>query len=37
VRAVDRWADEALTRGGPDPDAPHLVRALTDALLGILL
>lgn len=37
LRAVDRWADEAVTRGGPDPDAPQLVRALTDALLGILL
>jgi L-cysteine:1D-myo-inositol 2-amino-2-deoxy-alpha-D-glucopyranoside ligase len=37
LRAVDRWADEAVARGGPDPDAPHLVRALTDALLGILL
>jgi L-cysteine:1D-myo-inositol 2-amino-2-deoxy-alpha-D-glucopyranoside ligase len=37
LHAVDRWADEAVTRGGPDPDAPQLVRTLTDALLGILL
>ena len=35
--AVDRWADEALTRGGSDPDAPAQVRALADALLGITL
>ena len=37
LRAVDRWADEALTRGGPDRDAPGLVGALTDALLGVPL
>ena len=37
LTAVDRWADEALTRGGPDREAPALVRALTDALLGISL
>jgi L-cysteine:1D-myo-inositol 2-amino-2-deoxy-alpha-D-glucopyranoside ligase len=37
LAAVDRWAEEALTRGGPDPDAPALVRDLADALLGIAL
>jgi L-cysteine:1D-myo-inositol 2-amino-2-deoxy-alpha-D-glucopyranoside ligase len=35
--AIDRWADEALTRGGQSPEAPDLIRALTDALLGITL
>src|SRR5215213_8441646 len=37
LRAVDRWADEALTVGGSDPDAPAVVRALADALLGVPL
>jgi len=37
LAAVDRWADEALTRGGPDPGAPALVRETADALLGIPL
>ena len=37
LAAVDRWADEALTRGGTDPAAPALVRTLTDALLGVAL
>jgi L-cysteine:1D-myo-inositol 2-amino-2-deoxy-alpha-D-glucopyranoside ligase len=37
LTAVDRWADEALTRGGPSTTAPALIRALTDALLGIAL
>jgi L-cysteine:1D-myo-inositol 2-amino-2-deoxy-alpha-D-glucopyranoside ligase len=35
--AVDRWADEALTRGGQSPSAPGLIRATTDALLGVTL
>jgi L-cysteine:1D-myo-inositol 2-amino-2-deoxy-alpha-D-glucopyranoside ligase len=35
LAAVDRWADEALTRGGDDPAAPALLRATVDALLGI--
>ena len=35
LAAVDRWAAEALTRGGSDADAPALVRDLADALLGI--
>jgi L-cysteine:1D-myo-inositol 2-amino-2-deoxy-alpha-D-glucopyranoside ligase len=34
---VDRWADEALTRGGDDPGAPQLVAAAVDALLGVRL
>ena len=37
LTAVDRWTDEALTRGGPSTTAPALIRALTDALLGIAL
>jgi L-cysteine:1D-myo-inositol 2-amino-2-deoxy-alpha-D-glucopyranoside ligase len=35
LAAVDRWADEALTRGGTSADAPGLVRDLVDALLGV--
>jgi L-cysteine:1D-myo-inositol 2-amino-2-deoxy-alpha-D-glucopyranoside ligase len=37
LTAIDRWADEALTRGGTDPDAPALVAATADALLGVAL
>ncbi|MEQ4717152.1 cysteine--1-D-myo-inosityl 2-amino-2-deoxy-alpha-D-glucopyranoside ligase [Nonomuraea sp. B19D2] len=37
LAAVDAWAAEALTAGGPDPDAPRLVRDLADALLGVAL
>ena len=37
LAAVDRWADEALTRGGPSASAPGLVRDLVDALLGVEL
>jgi L-cysteine:1D-myo-inositol 2-amino-2-deoxy-alpha-D-glucopyranoside ligase len=37
IAAVDRWADETLTRGGADPDAPALVRDTVDALLGVRL
>jgi L-cysteine:1D-myo-inositol 2-amino-2-deoxy-alpha-D-glucopyranoside ligase len=37
LRAVDRWAGEALARGGDDPAAPAAVAALTDALLGVAL
>ncbi len=37
LAAVDRWADEALTRGGPSTSAPGLVRDLVDALLGVEL
>jgi RNA polymerase sigma factor (sigma-70 family) len=37
LAAVDRWADEALARGGPDREAPGLVRDLVDALLGVPL
>ncbi|HST64237.1 MAG TPA: cysteine--1-D-myo-inosityl 2-amino-2-deoxy-alpha-D-glucopyranoside ligase [Mycobacteriales bacterium] len=35
--AIDRWADEALTRGGSSAGAPGLIRATADALLGIAL
>jgi L-cysteine:1D-myo-inositol 2-amino-2-deoxy-alpha-D-glucopyranoside ligase len=37
LTAVDRWADETLTRGGPSTSAPALIRDLADALLGIAL
>ena len=37
LTAVDRWADEALARGGPSAAAPALVRDLADALLGVAL
>jgi L-cysteine:1D-myo-inositol 2-amino-2-deoxy-alpha-D-glucopyranoside ligase len=37
LTAVDRWAAETLSAGGPDPDAPAAVRALADTLLGIAL
>ncbi len=35
LAAVDRWADESLTRGGGDIGAPGLVARTIDALLGI--
>jgi L-cysteine:1D-myo-inositol 2-amino-2-deoxy-alpha-D-glucopyranoside ligase len=34
---VDRWADAALAGAGDDPDAPGLVSATVDALLGVRL
>ncbi len=37
LAAVDRWAEEQRLRGGADPEAPALVRATVDALLGIAL
>jgi L-cysteine:1D-myo-inositol 2-amino-2-deoxy-alpha-D-glucopyranoside ligase len=37
LAAVDRWADQALTEGGSDPQAPGLARDLVDSLLGIAL
>jgi L-cysteine:1D-myo-inositol 2-amino-2-deoxy-alpha-D-glucopyranoside ligase len=37
LAAIDRWADEALTRGGSDASAPALIRSTVDALLGIRL
>jgi L-cysteine:1D-myo-inositol 2-amino-2-deoxy-alpha-D-glucopyranoside ligase len=33
--AIDRWAEETLTRGGDDKDAPRMVQDAADALLGI--
>ncbi|RVX42109.1 L-cysteine:1D-myo-inositol 2-amino-2-deoxy-alpha-D-glucopyranoside ligase [Nonomuraea polychroma] len=37
LAAIDDWVEAALTGGGPDPDAPALVKDLADALLGIAL
>jgi len=37
LSTVDRWATEALHRGGRDADAPRLVQDIVDALLGISL
>jgi L-cysteine:1D-myo-inositol 2-amino-2-deoxy-alpha-D-glucopyranoside ligase len=37
LSAVDRWAAEAVARGGRHPDAPALVRDLVAALLGVWL
>ncbi|MET9067472.1 cysteine--1-D-myo-inosityl 2-amino-2-deoxy-alpha-D-glucopyranoside ligase [Streptosporangium sandarakinum] len=37
LAAVDAWAEEALSGGGAEPQAPALVRDLTDALLGVSL
>jgi len=43
LAALDRWAAAALAgtwnpaQGGPDPDAPALVRAAVDGLLGVRL
>ena len=35
LAAVDAWADQALTHGGDDAEAPALIRTAVDALLGI--
>ena len=35
LAAVDRWADEQLTRGGSEEGAPGVVARALDALLGI--
>ena len=35
IIAVDRWADEALARGGDDSDSPARIRGAVDALLGV--
>jgi L-cysteine:1D-myo-inositol 2-amino-2-deoxy-alpha-D-glucopyranoside ligase len=37
LAAVDAWAREAVERRGTDRDAPGLVRAAVDALLGVAL
>ncbi|MFC9894739.1 cysteine--1-D-myo-inosityl 2-amino-2-deoxy-alpha-D-glucopyranoside ligase [Nocardia sp. NPDC127579] len=37
LAAVDNWADQALTYGGPDRSAPPVIRTAVDALLGIAL
>jgi len=35
LAALDAWAEQALTHGGSDPEAPALIRTAVDALLGI--
>ncbi len=35
IHAVDRWADDALTRGGDNAEAPSRIREAVDALLGV--
>ena len=35
--ALDAWADQALRHGGSDTEAPALVRAAVDSLLGVEL
>ncbi|MGI9197161.1 MAG: cysteine--1-D-myo-inosityl 2-amino-2-deoxy-alpha-D-glucopyranoside ligase, partial [Candidatus Nanopelagicales bacterium] len=37
VRAVDRWVEDALLRGGGDAEAPALMARACDALLGVEL
>ena len=37
VAVVDAWADATLAGVGDDPDAPALLRAACDALLGVAL
>jgi len=37
VAAVDRWASQALSRGGDDPGAPGILGRTLDALLGVRL
>ncbi|MFE3445049.1 cysteine--1-D-myo-inosityl 2-amino-2-deoxy-alpha-D-glucopyranoside ligase [Nocardia sp. NPDC059180] len=37
LAAIDNWADEALTYGGTDTDAPTAVATAIDALLGVQL
>ncbi len=35
LAAVDRWAEEALGRGGDDPSGPGVLARAIDALLGV--
>jgi len=37
IEAVDRWASQALSRGGDDPGAPGVLARALDALLGVRL
>lgn len=37
LRAVDAWAQTAITEGGSDAAAPKLMRSAVDALLGVAL
>jgi L-cysteine:1D-myo-inositol 2-amino-2-deoxy-alpha-D-glucopyranoside ligase len=37
LAAIDAWAEQALTLGGGDSEAPGLIRTAVDALLGVEL
>jgi L-cysteine:1D-myo-inositol 2-amino-2-deoxy-alpha-D-glucopyranoside ligase len=37
LAVVDRWADEALARGGSSPSGPGILARAVDALLGVRL
>ena len=37
LRAIDRWADDALAGRGVAPGAPQAIAALCDALLGVVV
>ncbi|GAA3113405.1 cysteine--1-D-myo-inosityl 2-amino-2-deoxy-alpha-D-glucopyranoside ligase [Planomonospora alba] len=37
LAVIDAWAEQALSEGGTDPQAPALVRDVADALLGVTL
>ncbi|MGX1811661.1 cysteine--1-D-myo-inosityl 2-amino-2-deoxy-alpha-D-glucopyranoside ligase [Nocardia sp. NPDC055321] len=37
LAALDNWVNQALTYGGPDAEAPALIRDTVDALLGVRL
>lgn len=37
LAAIDRWSDEALSRGGRNADAPGLMAQTSEALLGVTL
>ncbi len=37
LAVVDRWADDALTRGGTSPSGPGILARAVDALLGVRL
>ncbi|MEU8896146.1 cysteine--1-D-myo-inosityl 2-amino-2-deoxy-alpha-D-glucopyranoside ligase [Nocardia sp. NPDC048505] len=37
LAALDNWAEQALSYGGPDTEAPALIRVAVDALLGVRL
>jgi L-cysteine:1D-myo-inositol 2-amino-2-deoxy-alpha-D-glucopyranoside ligase len=35
LAAVDRWAEQTLTRGGDDASAPGVLARALDAILGV--